>query len=100
MRIPNSIFDFLTRYIFQNATLESAAGGPRVQCTGTLTVAVEPHFPKETGQYLKEAGFKVGTWESSSIVSAVSYNPANGDCQGVIRGPAALGFELNSPTVP
>jgi gamma-glutamyltranspeptidase / glutathione hydrolase len=100
MRIPNSIFDLLTRYIFYGASLDSAIAAPRVQCTGTLAVAVEPLFPKATGQYLKDVGFKVQTWESSAIVSAASFNPTNSECQGVIRGPTALGFELNSATAP
>jgi gamma-glutamyltranspeptidase/glutathione hydrolase len=100
VRIPNSIFDFITQYIY-GASMDSAIAAPRMHCTGTLTVAAEPHLPKETFQYLKKIGFKIQTWESSAIVSAVSFDPANGECRGAIRGPAALGLELSkSPPIP
>jgi hypothetical protein len=43
---------------------------------------------------LKDVGFNVQTWESTAIISAVSFNPANGECRGTIRGPAALELRL------
>jgi gamma-glutamyltranspeptidase/glutathione hydrolase len=93
-RIPNCIFDVLTQYAVLGAPMESAVAAPRLQCTGTTYVAVEPHWPKATADYLKAVGFNVQTWESSAIVSAVSFDHENGECRGVIRGPAALGLEL------
>ena len=93
-KIPNGIFDALTHYIMEGATMESAVAAPRLHNTGTLYVAVEPHWPKATAHYLKEVGFNIQTWESSAIVSAVSFNPANGECRGAIRGPAALELRL------
>jgi gamma-glutamyltranspeptidase len=88
------IFDFITQYALQGASMEAAIAAPRVHCTGTLYVAIEPHFPKDTAQYLKDVGFNVQTWESSAIAGAASFNPANGECRAAIRGPAALGLVL------
>jgi hypothetical protein len=58
-------------------------------------VAIEPNFPKETAQYLKQVGFRLGTWESSAVVSAVSFDAASGTCSATLRAPAALGMNLN-----
>ena len=86
VKIPNCLFDVLTQFVLQEASMESAVAAQRLHTTGTLSVAVEPHFPKETAQYLTGVGFKVQTSESSAIVSAVSFNPGNGECRGAIRG--------------
>jgi gamma-glutamyltranspeptidase/glutathione hydrolase len=92
-RIPNTIFDALTQYLVGGASLEAAIAAPRLQCTGTLDVAVEPGYPKEKSQYLKDIGFRVQTWETSSVASAVTFNPKTGECQAAIRGPAALNLD-------
>jgi gamma-glutamyltranspeptidase / glutathione hydrolase len=94
MRIPNAIFDAITRYALHGASMDTAIAAPRLHSTGTLNVAVEPHFEKESARYLKEVGFNVGTWESSAIVSSVSFDRATGECRAAIRGPAALGLVL------
>jgi gamma-glutamyltranspeptidase/glutathione hydrolase len=96
VRIPNCVYDVLRNYLFQNATMEQGVADPRVQCTGTLDVAIEPFFPKDIAQYLKQVGFKVGIWESSAVVSAVSFDPRNGASSATIRAPAALGMNLKS----
>jgi gamma-glutamyltranspeptidase/glutathione hydrolase len=94
VRIPNCVYDALRGYLFQNATIEQAVAAPRIQCTGTLDVAIEPHFPGDTAQYLKQAGFKLQTWESSAVVSAVSFDPVSGACHAALRAPAALAMKL------
>ena len=94
VRIPNCVFEVFRNYVLRGAAMNEAVAASRVQCTGTLDVAVEPDFPKETAQYLREAGFKVQTWESSAVVSAVSFDPSNGTCRAAIRGPAVLGLKL------
>jgi gamma-glutamyltranspeptidase/glutathione hydrolase len=93
-RIPNCLFDALTQYVVRGASMESAIAAPRLHNMGTLYVAVEPHNPSAVSQYLKDVGFNVQTWESTAIISAVSFNPANGECRGTIRGPAALKLSL------
>lgn len=90
VRIPNCVFEALRNCLFEGANIEQAIASPRVQCTGTIDVAVEPQFSRETTQYLKEAGFKVQTWESSAVVSGVSFQPSTGLCRAAIRAPAAL----------
>jgi gamma-glutamyltranspeptidase/glutathione hydrolase len=94
VRIPNSIFDMLTQYLLHHAPMNLAVAAPHLQSTGTLDVAVEPHWPKEQAEYLKQIGFKVQTWESSAVVSAVSFDPKDGECRGAVRGPAALGLDV------
>jgi gamma-glutamyltranspeptidase/glutathione hydrolase len=93
-KIPNGIFDALTEYLFQGASMEAAIAAPRLHNQGTLYVAVEPHYPKAAADYLKEVGFNVQTWESTAVFSAVSFNPANSECRGAIRGPAYLELTL------
>ena len=93
-RIPNAIFDALTEYVVRGTSMESAIAAPRLHCTGTLDVAVEPTWPKADSQYLKQLGFKVWTGESSCVVSAVSFNPKNRECKGALRGPPVLGLNL------
>ncbi|MEY2427550.1 MAG: gamma-glutamyltranspeptidase / glutathione hydrolase, partial [Verrucomicrobiota bacterium] len=93
-KIPNAIFDALTEYAVRGASMESAVAAPRLHCTGTLEAAVEPAWPKADSQYLKQIGFKVWTGESPCVVSAVSFNPKNGECKGVLRGPPILGLNL------
>jgi gamma-glutamyltranspeptidase/glutathione hydrolase len=94
VRIPNCVYDVLRRYLAHDDKMEDAVAAPRVQCTGTLDVAIEPHYPKELAQYLKQVGFKVQTWESSAVVSAVSFDPASGECRAAIRAPAILEMNL------
>jgi gamma-glutamyltranspeptidase/glutathione hydrolase len=96
VRIPNSLFDLLTNYIFFGASMDEAIAAPRLQSTGTLDVAIEPSWPKESAAYLKQIGFKVQTWESSSVVSAVSFDPKTKRCRGALRAPAALEMGLDS----
>jgi gamma-glutamyltranspeptidase/glutathione hydrolase len=93
-RIPNAIFDALTEYALRGASMDSAVAAPRLQCTGTLEVAVETAWPKADSQYLKQIGFKVWTGESSCVVSAVSFNPKSGECKRALRGPPILGLNL------
>jgi gamma-glutamyltranspeptidase/glutathione hydrolase len=93
MRIPNCIFDFATEYILRRATMKQSVAAPRLQNTGTLYVAIEPNWPKDAAQYLKQIGFKVQTWDTSAILSAVERDPKTGRCQAAVRGPAAL--EMN-----
>ena len=94
MRIPNSIFDVITEYVVNGTSMDVAVDAPRFQCTGTPYVAIEPHCRSEISEHLKAVGFKVQTWEVGSVVSAVSFDPASGECRGAIRGPSALGLSL------
>jgi len=92
VRIPNSILWMLTQYLMHGASMDKAAAAPRMQCTGTLDVGLEPEWSKEDAQYLESIGFKVQTGESPAVLSAASFNPGNGECRGAIRGPAVLGL--------
>jgi gamma-glutamyltranspeptidase/glutathione hydrolase len=94
MRIPNAVLDFLIEYVWRGASMKQSVAAPRLQNVGTPVVAIEPHWPKQSADYLKQIGFKVQTWESSAVLSAVERNPADGKCQGAVRGPAALQMNI------
>ena len=94
VRIPNSMFDMLAHYLLGEHRMDLAVAAPRLQSTGTLDLAIEPDWPKEQAQYLKEIGFKVQTWENSAALSAVSFAPESGQCRGVVRGAAVLGMDI------
>jgi gamma-glutamyltranspeptidase/glutathione hydrolase len=90
VRIPNCIYDVLTRYVFENASMETAVAAPRIHTTGTIDVALEPKWPTGSGDYLKALGFKVGRWETSAVLSAASFDTKSQECRGIVRGPAIL----------
>jgi gamma-glutamyltranspeptidase/glutathione hydrolase len=94
MRIPNAVLDFLIEYVLRGASMKQSVAAARLQNVGTPVVAIEPHWPKQSADYLKQIGFKVQTWESSAVLSAVERNPANGKCQGAVRSPAALQMNI------
>ena len=87
VRIPNCIFDALTRYVFDGASMETAVAAPRLHTTGTIDVALEPNWPTGSADYLKAIGFKVGCWESSAVLSAASFDTNSRECRGIVRGP-------------
>jgi gamma-glutamyltranspeptidase/glutathione hydrolase len=94
VRIPNCIIDMLTQSLLRGVSMHSAVAAPRLHCTGTLDVGVEPHWPKDSAEYLREIGFKVQTGESTAVVGAASFDPKTGECDATIRGPAILGLNL------
>ena len=84
VRVPNGVFDVLTRYVFQGASIEEAVAAPRLICNATLDVTVERGWPKVEADYLNQIGFKIQTGGSAHI-SAVSFNPASSECRSVMR---------------
>jgi gamma-glutamyltranspeptidase / glutathione hydrolase len=89
-KIPNVVLDFLIGYVLRGESFKQAVAAPRLQNVGTPYVAIEPHWPKASAAYLKQIGFKVGTWESSAVLSAVEFSSATGKVDGAVRGPTAL----------
>jgi len=84
VRIPNSVYDVLEQFIARGATMEEAIATPRLNCTGTLDVAVEKELPKDLAAYLTEIGFKVQTGEGARV-SAVTRDAKTGECRAVMR---------------
>jgi len=84
VKIPNALFDVLTNFVARRDTMFHAIEAPRLNCTGTLTVGVEPAWPKVSIDYLKEIGFKVSQMESAHV-GAVSFDPDTGESKGQLR---------------
>ena len=82
MKIPNALFDTLREYLMRNKPMEEAVRTPRLHSTGTLEVSIERAWPSGEADYLKGLGFNLKITESSARISAVSFNPSTGECQG------------------
>ena len=94
MRIPNAVLDFVIEYVLRGASLKESVQAPRLQNVGTPVVAIEPHWPKASADYLKQISFKVQTGESSAVLSAVGCNPSSGKVEAGVRGPAVLQMNI------
>jgi gamma-glutamyltranspeptidase/glutathione hydrolase len=84
LRIPNAIYDVLVNYLFGGDSLANSIAAPRIHCTGTLTVGLEPKWPKGDAEYLAKIGFKVRN-DTAAYASAVSFNPKTGECAAAAR---------------
>ena len=94
VRIPNCIIGMLTQLLFRGASMHAAVAAPRIHCTGTLDVGLEPHWPRQSAAYLGGLGFRIQTGESPAVLGAASFDPKTGACDAAIRGPAILGLSL------
>ncbi len=74
-KIPNSVFDVLTRYIGQKMSLEQAMVAPRLHTEGSLNLTLDSRWPKAEEEYLKQLGYKIQTG-NGALVSAVWLDPA------------------------
>lgn len=83
-RIPNAIFDVLTRYIILGETMEDAIKAPRLHCEGGLNVQVERAWPQAEIDSLRSIGYQVQTG-GSARVSAVSFDPRARECGAAVR---------------
>lgn len=59
VRIPNSIFDVLTRFAMLDQPMDKAVAAPRLHCMGMLDVEVTKDWPVNEAEYLRSVGFKV-----------------------------------------
>jgi len=84
VRIPNSIYDVLGQYIAQGVPMEEAVAAPRVNCAGTLDVALEAEWSKESANYLTGMGFKIQTGEGAKV-SAVTREIKTGECRAAMK---------------
>lgn len=84
VRIPNSIFDMLTRFVMLAQPMEKAVAAPRLHCMGMLDVEVTNDWPVNEAEYLRSVGFKVKTGPTATV-SAVCFDSASGDSRAAIR---------------
>lgn len=83
-KIPNAIFDVLTRYVVLGETMEPAVAAPREHTEGTLALTLEKAWPAEEAEYFKSVGYDVKTGPSAKV-SATAFDPATKSCRGVSR---------------
>jgi gamma-glutamyltranspeptidase/glutathione hydrolase len=84
VRIPNSLFEVLTNFVVRGLPMERAIDAPRLHCTGLTEVDVEKGWPGADADYLRQIGFKVKTG-ISALVSAVTFDPTNGEGRAAVR---------------
>ncbi len=83
-RIPNAVFDVLTRYVGRDATLADAVAAPRLHTEGGTSVVVEPNWPDAAVEHLRAVEYTV-TRGPSAGVEAVARDPRSGEFQVASR---------------
>jgi gamma-glutamyltranspeptidase/glutathione hydrolase len=76
-KIPNAVFDVLTRYVGQGAALADAIAAPRLHTEGGTSVVVEPSWPDAEIEHLRAAGYTV-TRGPAAGVNAVARDSRSG----------------------
>jgi gamma-glutamyltranspeptidase / glutathione hydrolase len=82
--IPNSILKVLTDFVALEKTMEQSMAAPRLHNEGNMNVSVEREWPASELEEMKKLGYKTSTG-NQAIVSAVSFTPITGECNGVTR---------------
>ncbi len=81
LKIPNAIYDFVSRYVGQRKSFADAVDAPRLNSIGGLDLRVEKDCPENELNYFKGMGYKV-TQTPGASVSAVRFDPATGLVEG------------------
>jgi gamma-glutamyltranspeptidase/glutathione hydrolase len=83
-QIPNAIFEVLTQFVALDRSLAEAVAAPRLHTEGNADVQFEKSWPAAETEAAGKAGYKVGTG-FAAVVSAVSRDPASGECRASVR---------------
>ena len=85
--IPNSIFDVLINYVALGRTMEEALRAPRLSSEGDMNLLAENNWPAEELEFYKSMGYQPKSVPPGALahVSAVSFDPRNGECKGTLR---------------
>jgi gamma-glutamyltranspeptidase/glutathione hydrolase len=83
-KIPNAIFDVLSRYVGQDATLADAVAAPRLHTEGGKAVVMESTWPEAEVEHLRAVGYTV-TRGPSAGVHAIARDPRTGEFQTAAR---------------
>lgn len=83
-RIPNAVLTALVEHTVLRRPLAAAIAAPRLHTEGTPELSPEPKWPADELKALPALGYKVKT-AASATLSAVSFNPATGECAGAMR---------------
>lgn len=84
VRIPNTIFEVLTKFVVQGGSMEAAIAAPRIHCMGDTALTLEQSWPAADREYLQRMGFQVKTGPGA-YADAVSFNPKTGECRAMGR---------------
>lgn len=66
-KIPNALFDVLTRFIVQQKSLDVAMAAPRLHSEGNAALVLEQSWPKADREGLQTLGFEVTTGGSARM---------------------------------
>lgn len=86
-RIPNSVYEVLINTVGLGTDFTRAMAAPRLDCTGTLKLALDRHHSAESEAYFKKIGYTVSRGPSAHV-SAVSFEPATRQGRGIASGGA------------
>jgi gamma-glutamyltranspeptidase/glutathione hydrolase len=74
-RIPNAVFDVVTRMLWEKMPLADAVAAPRMNTTGALDLALSGAWPDADRQRFAKLGFQVEQHSTAAVVQALSIRP-------------------------
>jgi gamma-glutamyltranspeptidase/glutathione hydrolase len=83
-KIPNAIFDVLTRYVGQGLSLGDAVAAPRLHTEGDTSVILEPAWPEADVEHLRNLGYTVARGASAGV-EAVALDERSGEFRSFSR---------------
>jgi gamma-glutamyltranspeptidase/glutathione hydrolase len=83
-KIPNAVFDVLTRYAGRDQSLEEAIAAPRLHTEGGTSLIVEAKTPSTDVDYLEKIGYRAASG-GAAIIQAVARDPQSGQSHAVAR---------------
>lgn len=83
-KIPNALFEVLTRHVGLGESLEAALAAPRPHTEGNLHLELEAKWPAAEAEALAKLGYKVTT-AGSATLSAAAFNPQTGEARAAMR---------------
>lgn len=70
-KIPNSLFDILTEYLFLGDSMEEAITSPRLHTEGSPSISLDRNWPEDHIEFAKKTGYTV-TREGGANMSAIA----------------------------
>lgn len=83
-KIPNALFELLTRYVGLGESLEASIAAPRPHTEGNVNLELEPRWPAAESEALGKLGYKVKN-AASATLSAATFNPQTRECRAAMR---------------
>ena len=83
-KIPNALFEVLTRHVGLGESLEAALAAPRPHTEGNLNLELEAKWPAAEAEALAKLGYKMKT-AASATLSAAAFDPQTRECRAAMR---------------